>query len=375
MLMAARPHSGARFLPTLECLEGRLVPTVTYHGGALLPHVEVQGMYLGSDWYNYSTYYNQTAQFENFNRYLPQSSYMDLLTQLGYGVGRGSTSAGTIDTVALNKNYYLTDSGIRGEIQRFINAGYLQQPDANRLYVVYVEPGVAILNDHAGNSTSVRDFTGYHGAFYGRTAGGYAADIHYAVIAYAGGFNASYPGLTPLGSMTLTASHEIAEAATDPNVNYRAPGWYDDYYNAEIGDINRYEALLNGYAVQSLINKYDVAYIPYGATTLRALDTYSGTGFAGSSGHAPAGHGRFRLPPPGSDSPAGQPEQAHPADILFALLAGNSSGHAEGSVAADAVFARSAAGSADSVDHPGEAATADALFSPEGRHLLRFSAA
>ena len=56
--MAANHRSRFRFLPTLECLEDRLVPTVTYHGGTLLPHVEVQGMYLGSDWYNNSTYYN-----------------------------------------------------------------------------------------------------------------------------------------------------------------------------------------------------------------------------------------------------------------------------------------------------------------------------
>ena len=73
--MTASPRPRSRFLPTLECLEDRLVPTVTYHGGALLPHVEVQGMYLGSDWYYNGTYYNQTAQFENFNRFLPQSSY------------------------------------------------------------------------------------------------------------------------------------------------------------------------------------------------------------------------------------------------------------------------------------------------------------
>src|SRR5436309_12824567 len=195
MHMAANPRSRFRFRPSLECLEGRLVPTVTYHGGALLPHVEVQGMYLGSDWYYNGTYYNQTAQFESFNRFLPQSSYMDLLTELGYGVGRGSTSGGIIDQLALNKNYYLTDSGIRGEIQRFVNAGYLQQPDANRLYVVYVEPGVAILNDHENNTTSIRDFAGYHGAFYGHTAGGYAPDIHYAVIAYAGGYHAIFPAL------------------------------------------------------------------------------------------------------------------------------------------------------------------------------------
>ena len=58
MLMAASSRPRSRFLPTLERLEDRLVPTVTYHGGTLLPHVEVQGMYLGSDWYNISAYYN-----------------------------------------------------------------------------------------------------------------------------------------------------------------------------------------------------------------------------------------------------------------------------------------------------------------------------
>src|SRR5690348_6932361 len=96
----------SRFRPSVESLEDRQVPTVTYHGGGVLPHVAVQGMYLGSDWYNDSTYYNQTRLFENFNRFLPQSSYMDLLTQLGYGVGRGSTSAGIIDVLGINKNYY-----------------------------------------------------------------------------------------------------------------------------------------------------------------------------------------------------------------------------------------------------------------------------
>jgi hypothetical protein len=291
--MAASVRPRSRFLPALECLEDRLVPTVTYHGGALLPHVEVQGLYLGSDWYNNGTYYNQTAKFEAFNRFLPQSSYMDLLTWLGYGVGRGSTSAGAIDRLAVNKNYYLTDSTIRGEIQRFINAGYLQPPDANRLYVVYVEPGVAIMNDHDGNSTSIRDFAGYHGAFAGRTAWGYAADIHYAVIAYAGGYNYTFPGLSAFSSMSLVASHEIAEAATDPNVGYRALGWYDDYKNGEIGDIRRYEASLNGYVVQSVISKYDVAYIPNGATTLRPLDAASASGFASHSWQAVAADALF----------------------------------------------------------------------------------
>src|SRR5262249_22961431 len=159
------------------------------------------------------------------------------------------------------------------------------------------------------NSTSIRNFAGYHAAFPGRTAG-YGADIHYAVIAYAGGYNAIFPGLSPFGSMTLTASHEIAEAATDPNVNFRALGWYDDYNGGEIGAITLYEALLNGFVVQSVINKYDVAYIPYGATTLRALDTTSSSGFASLFRHTIAADPCFRLFPGDSVGPAGRPVQA-----------------------------------------------------------------
>jgi hypothetical protein len=277
---------------------------------------------------------------------------MDLLTQLGYGVGRGSTSPGTIDRLALNKSYYLTDSTIRGEVQRFINAGYLQQPDANRLYVVYVEPGVAILDDHDHNST--RDFAGYHSAFAGRTAGGYAADIHYAVIAYGGGYTPVFPGLTPFNSMTLTASHEIAEAATDPNVGYRALGWYDDYKNGEIGDINRYEASFNGYVVQSIVSKSDVAYIPSGATTLRALDTTGGSGLASPSGHIATADARFGLPSDDRDGSAGHTGPAHKIDTLFALTAGgHSASRPVGPVAADALFALYADGRCDSVSAPG----------------------
>jgi hypothetical protein len=263
---------------------------------------------------------------------------MDLLTQLGYGVGRGSTSTGTIDKLVVNKNYYLADSTIRSEVQRFINAGYLRAPDANRLYVVYVEPGVAIQD---GNLTSIRDFAGYHSAFAGRTATGYAVDIHYAVIAYAGGINPVYQGLSPFGSMTLTASHEIAEAATDPNVGYRTLGWYDDYRNGEIGDINRYEALLNGYAVQSIVNKSDVAYIPSGATTLRALDAISYSSFAGPSGHTAAANVRLNLRVQGGAGSTGPGGPSHKVDTLFALLAGShSAGHAEEPASTDPLLSQ-----------------------------------
>jgi len=46
-----RPH-GSPFHPRLELLEDRLVPAVTYHGGALLANVGVEALYYGSAWNN-----------------------------------------------------------------------------------------------------------------------------------------------------------------------------------------------------------------------------------------------------------------------------------------------------------------------------------
>jgi hypothetical protein len=66
--------------------------------------------------------------------------------------------------------------------------------------------------------------------------------------------------------MTEAASHEIAEAVTDPNVNYKTPGWYDDNLNSENGDISNAQTVyLNGYAVQRIPDLNDQAMTPVGA--------------------------------------------------------------------------------------------------------------
>src|SRR6516225_3074416 len=93
-------------------------------------------------------------------------------------------------------------------------------------------------------------------------------DIHYAVIPYAGGnvplssgpdVNLQRSFLSRLDSMTLSASHELAEAVTDPNINYKTLGWNDDGYDdGEVGDIaNAQTVYLNGYAVQRIADQND----------------------------------------------------------------------------------------------------------------------
>src|SRR5690242_19055630 len=73
--------------PLLETLEDRQVPTITYHGGAVMPHVAVQALYLGSDWAVSPAYRSQANFLEGFLNNVVHSSYLDMLTNAGYGVG------------------------------------------------------------------------------------------------------------------------------------------------------------------------------------------------------------------------------------------------------------------------------------------------
>src|SRR4051812_20251645 len=160
----------------VERLESREMLTVTYHGGALLTHVEAQAVYMGSDWSTNSSLISQAANLDTYVGYLVNSTYMDMLTTAGYGVGRGSATAGATLNLSLNKTTGITDTQIHTNLQSAITAGALAPPDAQRLYVVYVEPGVVV---KLGTDTSQNSFLGYHGAFAGHTSSGQAADIRY----------------------------------------------------------------------------------------------------------------------------------------------------------------------------------------------------
>ena len=263
-----RPHL------EIEGLESRLVPTVTYHGGALLPQVEVQALYYGSDWAT-PAYTQQRAYLDGFLQNVVHSTYMDMLSNAGYNVGRGSFSPGATDLANIKNSIAVDDSQIRSELQIDINNGTLLAPDSNRLYVVFVQQNVAVT---FGWWDSVNTFLGYHAAFAGTDAHNQAADIHYAVIAYPRGDigpnhvqNLSVPWLSDLNDMTLVTSHELAEAVTDPNVNYKTQGWVDGSGD-EIGDITAFETVyLNGYAVQRISDQNDQSMTPAGATADRQV--------------------------------------------------------------------------------------------------------
>jgi len=261
---AARPPGTVRL--ELEALEDRLAPAIAYHGGNLLPHVEIQTVYLGSDWASNSTYTQQTHILDGFVKNIVGGAYMDMLSAAGYNVGRGTADAGKIVPLVLDKRAALSDYAIQGDVQALITNGTLRAPDANRLYVIFVEDNVLV---RTGDGLISRtDFLGYHGAFAGRDAKGNPADVRYAVVAYPGGniSNAAVVGLSALNDLTEVASHEIAEAVTDPDVNYAALAWYDDAQNDEIADVvNQQYVFLGGFAVQRVADRHGQAMTPAGA--------------------------------------------------------------------------------------------------------------
>jgi hypothetical protein len=257
---ASRGRSAARL--RVERLEDRQVPTVLYYGGNLLTHVEAQALYLGNQWSNVPANAAQTTTVDAFLKDLTGGAYMQALSNAGYGVGTGTASAGAVDNTALAVNSIISDSYIQTRVQADISSGLVQAPDANRLYVVYVEPNVAV-NLGFGQGTTQQGILGYHGAFGGRDASGHAMTIRYAVVAYPGGTvgNSTLPeASTAVDQLTDVASHEVAEAATDPDVNYAQLGWYDPR-RGEIGDITENNPAayvrLDGYLVQEVANQND----------------------------------------------------------------------------------------------------------------------
>jgi len=267
-----------------EQLESREMLAVTYHGGALLSNVEAQTVYLGSDWSNNATLKSQATSLDQFAGYLVNSPYMDMLTQANYNVSRGSATAGQTLNLSINKSAGITDAQIQADLQSAIKSGQLAAPDANRLYIVYVEPGVVI---KLGTDTSQNSFLGYHGAFAGKTAAGKAADIRYAVIAYPGTPNPSDSSqgfANVIDDLTSVTSHEIAEAITDPDVNYKQLGWYDDQKNGEISDLTSRTARLNGYLVQDAVGKNDQVIAPATGGAGGSNGSGGPTGSGGSTG-------------------------------------------------------------------------------------------
>lgn len=285
-----------RALPQVEGLEERRVMTVSFHGGSVLLNVEATPIFYGSGWTSDGNRQDDAAYMTSFLGDVVNSPYMDMLGNAGYSdaagnpIGRGSADPATFIPDTLDTTQTLTDATIQSTLQGWINnngqfAGL--QPDANRLYVIYVEPGVVVA-DASGNSSGngTGNLLAYHGSFAGQDAFKSGINIHYVVVPYAdGAVNNALSWLSTRDSMTSSTSHELAEAVTDPDVSldangtWHGSGWHDGptggtVLGNEIGEAGltaNQQVYVDGYAVQRVADQNDQPMTPYDATAARPV--------------------------------------------------------------------------------------------------------
>lgn len=201
-------------------------PHLTYNGGPLLTNVEVFTIFWGSGW-KQPTQAALANNLNDFFRSIVTSSLIDQMAEYsvpGKIIGHGSF----VGTTALTKpapRKTTTDTQIRNMLQKQIATNpAFPQPTANRLYFVFLPSGITV---QFQGSLSCQVFCGYHNDIGG--------NIFYAVMPFpdcSGCLNGS-----PLESLTVTSSHELCEAITDP---IAGQGWYwfaDQQNQGEIGDV------------------------------------------------------------------------------------------------------------------------------------------
>jgi len=220
---------------------------MVYRGGPVISNVKVYAVFWGSNVSNQS-------QLASFYGTLVNSPYVDWLSEYDtptQNIGRGSFQSSYVDTNAPTDSQ-LSDDQIQQELAQLIDSGALPAPDANTLFMVHFPAGVDI---SMSGSQSCQQFCAYHSSF---THG--SGSVYYGVMPDFSGACASCGGeQTVFNSTTVVASHEVAEAMTDPNIGVanatqdeKQLGWYDDTYS-EIGDVCQGQSVtFDGYRVTTL---------------------------------------------------------------------------------------------------------------------------
>lgn len=145
----------------------------------------------------------------------------------------------------------IDDAQIKTTIQSWVDAGLVPAPSLDVVYVLYFPQGTSI---KMGADGSCAQFCGYHSTI--QTTSGAGGLIRYIVVPHPDCGGCQFEA-TVQDSVTVVASHEMSEAATDADVGLATTlgpplAWYDQA-NGEIGDICAGDpnATLQGFRIQT----------------------------------------------------------------------------------------------------------------------------
>ncbi len=239
--MAAPDDTGAYHLFPMSGLlaprpspQVRSAETMRYYGGPVLPRIKVVSVIWGN-----SVRATTVNSIGPFLAGLVNSTFVDQMTQYSTNLMGVNGHAGTHQTIGrgtykgqfkiapLHKATSLTDAAVQNELKAQITAKHLPAADQNTLYMVYFPSYITIT---AGKAVSCRDFAAYHSASPSTSVGN---NIFYGVM----------PACPLMGftDLTITSSHEFAEALTDgiptPGSHPAYPQAWNSINGEEIGDL------------------------------------------------------------------------------------------------------------------------------------------
>lgn len=216
-------------------------PPVSYHGGKLLAKVKIIAVFWGAQVASTKT------QVDGFYTAVTTSPYLDWLAEYNTAtqtLARG-TYAGLVTITPAHTSNAIGDADIATELANQIGKGVLATPDANTLYMVHF-PQSAVIQGPGSLPPLCAQVRGapcaYHSAAT-RTIAGQSRTFAYGVIPHftdptPGSGAGCWCGVKPraFDNLTLSASHEIAEAVTDPFIKDADPRGPATAWFPEIGD-------------------------------------------------------------------------------------------------------------------------------------------
>jgi hypothetical protein len=208
---------------------------VPYHGGPVLHHPIAVRLYWGS-WWTTDEGQARMAILDGFAADAGRTDWWDITAQ--YGDAKGTVEGDKLGdgaSVTISDSEpgdVVSDKRIRAFVTAHAPAGTQNTNDA--IYVVFTPPGT-IVSSRWGKSCDA--ICAYHWHFTG-TISSKSRDVKYAVIpsldCWDGcGIHGVHVNDETTDQMTVALSHELAEAATDPDVT----AWHGPHNDGEVGDL------------------------------------------------------------------------------------------------------------------------------------------
>jgi len=201
---------------------------LTFHGGKVLRSPDVVPVYVGAYWETLDGKRDRARNDAAMAALVNDPGQTGLWKE--YGAEPGTTTPSKVIATVTHHDFSKED--VERLVEAHVRAGTFDVSDPERIFTIVLPPG-ATLRD--GEASSTAGLGGFHGNVTARDG----HPVYYAVVVYSQRTGGRVNGIDFTGNavdnITITESHEITEAVTDPDVGLairtgdpRYLGWYDD---------------------------------------------------------------------------------------------------------------------------------------------------